>query len=498
LIRYKISFILLFSLFTLHGKAEVEIDFRHIDETTYRLFLEKKWDSLIIVGKQALKNDIDYYFLRMRLGIAFYSETKYIPASVHFQKATVFNSLEPDAWEYLYSCYILANRSEQAYALVKDMPSGLQKKYRPEKKFLEMITLEGGKIYSSHNSTINDLDIRNAGSYGAAYGEQDLYRNSYYGHLGMLLNIAAGANLEVGYSYLDFSKIKHFQYLQYENLLDSTVNYWYGYSNYYNSSPSLYSRSIPYDVKQQEFHLGSDILLGDGFSLQPAFHLIKVSYKNIVTEFTRTNLTDTIYYDSITPELVTVHVTKENFNFVQKDTNFYNYVIALGISKTFSLYTLSLNGSYSNLNNKKQTQIGGSFTVYPLGNLDLYSISRVTGFIQKKDKRLILSQTAGGRVWKRFWLEGNFIWGDLTNTNTGNGSIVYNNVGKIDYRLEGNLIWPCSKHLEFSLNYQYFQKKSATYYTAFSEGPPSVKTSSLTLDKKYHTNTFIIGIKWKL
>jgi len=58
----------------------------------------------------------------MRLGIAFYSKTKYIPAAEHFRKATVFNSQDPVAWGYLYSSYVLANRSNEALAIVKRMP----------------------------------------------------------------------------------------------------------------------------------------------------------------------------------------------------------------------------------------------------------------------------------------------------------------------------------------------------------------------------------------
>ena len=196
--------------------------------------------------------------------------------------------------------------------------------------------------------------------------------------------------------------------------------------------------------------------------------------------------------------MITLPVEKEIYTLDQKDTGFYNYLFSLGISKTFSLYDIRISGSYSNLNNKKQTQLGGSFSWYPLGNLDLYSTTTITGLFQKKDKRLILGQTLGGRILKKFWLEGNFIYGDLTNSNLANGGIVYNNSDKINYRIGANLIWLATKNLEISLIYQYFEKENVSYYYLFDKNPPDTHTKTETQYQKYHTNSIIFGIKWKL
>jgi hypothetical protein len=470
-------------------------NFTAVDMITFRLYQEKKWDSLIIVGKQALRDDIDYYFLRMRLGIAFYSKTKYIPAAEHFHKATDFNSIDSSAWEYLYSSYVLANRSNEAIAIVKHMPVNLQQKFRKKKKLLEMISFEAGPTISSDNNKPNNLDVL---SQPGPYGEKDLYGNSYYGQLGLLVNLSDKVNLKVAYSYLNFSKTKYFQYTQYDNLIDSTVNYWYGYNKYYQISPTLYTSAFPYTVKQQELHLESDIILGNGFRLEPAVHFVKVNYTNLLLKYSKKNIIDTTSYDSITPIVFTNTVQKENYSVIQNDTSFINYVFSLGLSKDFSVYNIRMNGSYANLNHKNQFQVSGSFTFYPLGNLDFYGTSTVTGFFQGNDKRLILGQSLGGKVMKRLWFEGNVIYGDLTNANLANGSIVYNNADKIDYRIGGNLIWLISNHLEASLTYQYFQKESSTIYYVFENKSPDPTTNIQIQNNKYHTNTLIIGIRWKL
>ena len=84
--------------------------FRSVDAKTYHYFLDQKWDSLVAVGKTALKSDIDYYYLRIRLGIAYFNKGKYAKAIQHLQKATKFNSGDSTALEYMYYAYRSYNR----------------------------------------------------------------------------------------------------------------------------------------------------------------------------------------------------------------------------------------------------------------------------------------------------------------------------------------------------------------------------------------------------
>ena len=82
--------------------AAEKLDFATVDLITYRCFQAKRWDSVILVGKQALRQDIDYYYLRVRMGIAYYEKTDYFPASVHLKKARQCNSTDPVIANYLY------------------------------------------------------------------------------------------------------------------------------------------------------------------------------------------------------------------------------------------------------------------------------------------------------------------------------------------------------------------------------------------------------------
>lgn len=73
-----------------------------VEFQSYQYYINGNWDSLITYAKSALKNNIDYYYLRLRLGIAYYKEGKYRVATKHFLKALNFVADNDLAKEYLY------------------------------------------------------------------------------------------------------------------------------------------------------------------------------------------------------------------------------------------------------------------------------------------------------------------------------------------------------------------------------------------------------------
>ncbi|HSW67693.1 MAG TPA: hypothetical protein VLH16_03850, partial [Bacteroidales bacterium] len=74
------------------GQLVAQHNFRFYDSLTYRLYSQHSWKELTRVGKEALRAGNDYYFLRMRLGIAAAERNKHRLAANHFNKALRFNS----------------------------------------------------------------------------------------------------------------------------------------------------------------------------------------------------------------------------------------------------------------------------------------------------------------------------------------------------------------------------------------------------------------------
>ena len=47
------------------------------EKKTFGLYKEQNWSELIFWGKKAISEGNDYFYLRMRLGIAFYKRNNY-------------------------------------------------------------------------------------------------------------------------------------------------------------------------------------------------------------------------------------------------------------------------------------------------------------------------------------------------------------------------------------------------------------------------------------
>jgi tetratricopeptide (TPR) repeat protein len=103
---------LLFLNFT--AKAQVALDFQYVDTLTYKYFITRDWNNLIKLGTEAIDHDIDYKYLRQRIGLAFYSNGDYIQARKHFEKALSFDRFDTFTLVYLY--YTCLNTVQAEYA----------------------------------------------------------------------------------------------------------------------------------------------------------------------------------------------------------------------------------------------------------------------------------------------------------------------------------------------------------------------------------------------
>jgi hypothetical protein len=232
----------------------------------------------------------------------------------------------------------------------------------------------------------------------------------------------------------------------------------------------------------------------------PAFHWIHDSYTAINPSYRWDTVQDTAFYTSFDNTWHTFLYPRVIYSFDRKDTSFNNFVAALRISKDLGRFSLAFSGSWSNLNGKTQKQAGIMLTYYPLGNLDFYGTTSMTVFFQGNDSRLLLSQVLGVKITPWLWGEANFYFGNYTNANIFNGSIVYNYSDIIDYRGGGTLVFVVSKHIQLSLNYQYFRKESQQLYYIKTHDPDTGKINEIPQIKNnpYNTNTLIGGITWKL
>lgn len=475
--------------------AAVKPDVNTVDELTYRYYLAQKWDSVILVGKEALRNNIDFYFLRVRMGLAYYEQKEYIPAAMHLVKARQFNPKDPIIADYLYYAYVFTNRMEEARLLQASLAPEDRNMENNKKGLVDAVGVESGYTFSSNNSLKEKPSLMGTDS---VYGETDIYGNYLYEHLGIRLNLSNRIGLSLAYSYLNFSKIKYMQYSRIEDQLQNIADSSWGKFYNYNYPRVTYDTSFSYNINQHEIHAGLSWYLNGGWRIMPAFHMIHVSYPITSASAKSVTVNDTGYYLNEGNQYVTFPFSRTIYSYSTSDTSFSNYLASLSISKEWGRFNIGISGSWSNLNNKQQKQVGISVTWLPFGNLNLYTNTSVSGFLQSKDKRLLVSQVVGAKITPWCWAEGSFYYGDYTNANIMNGAVIYNNSDVIDYRGSANLYFLAGKHLEFSLIYQYARKESKQYY--YTKDPTSSEVSSYPayILNPYNTHSIIGGITWKL
>lgn len=91
-----------------------QADFKTLDQRTYDYYIKGDYTNLRKTADTLLAGGIDYYFLRIRLGITAFNNKLYSSASKNLGRALKFNSLDTISQEYIYYCYILSGREADA------------------------------------------------------------------------------------------------------------------------------------------------------------------------------------------------------------------------------------------------------------------------------------------------------------------------------------------------------------------------------------------------
>jgi tetratricopeptide (TPR) repeat protein len=426
---------------------------KETDAKTYELYMQANWDELIEAGNKAIDSEIDFYFLRMRMGIAYYENQNFMSAAEHFKRAYEFSPKEPTVLEYLYWSLIFSGRDKEARALTSNIPQSLITKIgaKPDKLFSDVYT-EGGLTY---NADYNNQKKSNFGNDTLIYGDKKLDKYLQYISFNIILTPLKRLTIFQGYNNINITSTKKFV--------------------------SIGNSSSDFEIstKQNEYYLNAGYYAGSGFTLSGILHYLNVKVDDITAN---------------------VNTQNGNITYSNMTTTLNNYVGLLSIEKSLNHFKFILGNSYSNLNNAKQIQNGLTIVYFPFGNLNLYSVTDLTLHSEKKDKgagrtseafmsRGLIKQEIGFKVIDKLWLEGFYFFGNGVNFHEDNAYVVFNSINTIKNRFGFNLLSSVSSNIQLSLRYQYYnQEVSELIYETSSSYKFLQKTNS------FHK---IIGsIKW--
>lgn len=389
----------LVGLFT--GNASSQ-SFAKIDSATYAQYLAGDWQALRSDGKEAIRRGMDYYYLRMRLGIAHYELKNYRSAEAHFKKALEFSRDDPVAGEYLYYCYLYSGQAARAEIYRDGFTGKLAEKLPPETiKFIRAASAE--YLYSR---TLNDQYIDAAEETFGAYtsGYQSLTR--YYHNASLLLSHTLKPGITFTHSYTRLSK-SSFMYLH----DGATVTVADGLK-----------------AGQNQYYLSPSITTPSGFTISPSVHVLGIGYQVITSGG-----------NGFGPGSAVGLATQKT-----------NAIVGgLAIGQSAGPLDISLGGNYSNLNGEDQILVRGGLTWYPKGNLDLY----LGGCLNAQTRMNELSTTThlipqylfGAGIASKLWIEVFGAHGDMLNYVEGNGYIVYNGLDRMKHKAGVILVCPFTK-----------------------------------------------------
>jgi len=491
-----ITIIFLFaSFYQLSSQIYLGPDYKNLDSITYAHYLNQDWEKVLYTGNTALNRNIDYFYLRMRMGIAAYYLGHNSEAADHFEKALVFNSKDQTAQLYLYDTYRLLGKNTKAYRLSMGFNKQTQALIPTKIKPIEAVYTGGGYSFSNNLTNNDKLFINKDNDTLTGYRILIGDKSDYY--MGVSFNLSPIISMYAGYNHLNIQKKINFQYTEAHPVLDSVQRQDWGFQNFYSTDTVLLQQSFNETINQSEIYLNSRFQFENSWAITLFGNLVMVNSVNIKTDTMVVSVTDTSYYVyGNEPEYVTFEY--DELQFAKKDSSFFNYVIGFNLEKDYNNITFNLTGTISALNGLKQNQLGGSAFYYLNPYATFYGKTGLTWFVQKwgsgwKENRLFFNQKIGGKLYRNIWGEAEITYGNLNNSNTNNATIIYNQADGMKLKAGLSLNWYIGKHFELSLLYRY-----TSYEGLFIEDiGEDTDTEFNTNTYNYQTQSLFGGLKWK-
>jgi len=400
------------------------------NEQTYNQYLEKNWSELINTGNEALNEGVDFYYLRIRMGIAYVNLKNYRKAIINYKKAIEFVPSDPIAQEYLYYAYLYAGQKNTARLYVASLPSSLRKKIKPEDlPVFGNIYMETGFTFVGYD----DTEITLPASSEIYFSEVFTRKSQTYFNMNLLVNVAKSVGVNVAYTGLGIQSEHQFQIKDTDAELEDLT------------------------VKQSDFALAVNIHNASGLMITPFFH-------NVSTALTMTQ----VEYDTAAYELE--QGIEIDFDRRISSLQWSDQLLGFGLTQRSGMFDMATSFSYSWLGETSQRQVNARLTYLPKGNYSLYLTPELRFFNEDQSSRMIYKLAVGGLLSTRLWGETAFTYGDLQRTHESFGAIVYNLPDRTIYKADAVLNLAFTNGVSLSLRYQLTRKESPlTTYTLGTE-----------------------------
>lgn len=419
--------------------AQENLNFKNVESKTLSYYYASNWDSLIFLGEKAEKSGIDYYYLNYRIGLAYYYTSDFFTASYYFNKAYKQNKTATlDSFfkeKYFFS--LLYSRQNVAANKLLDVADSLETKSDINFKgniflyglFGNAVTLIGpNKMRSHEHSVLSQTNYVNSISLAGI---------SYSGIVG------ENVELDLNYNYANLQMVAAV-----EN---------------------------PFVFQVRNFNIHQNAL-----NIKPKFWLNRTNSIAVAGGFSTVSGKTFGVVDS----------TNMDFGYINYSSK--SFMGGLQFEHINKTTIWGLSGVVSNFGqNDIQMQAGASFTWFPKGNIDFYSLTQANVLKDGNSSlRPILYQKFGFKINPNIWFEAAGIYGDVKNFTLLSNNYSYEIPNHTHALLSGKLIYVLNKNINLFLGTQYLWK-----YTEQKEIDYSSVYDLKTID--YQQLNISGGLQWK-
>lgn len=418
-----------------HAYGQIPMTTTAVDEATYRHWANQEWDDLINIGNEAIKSGIDFYYLRYRLGIAWYEKKNYQKASRHFQATRDMNPSDDTLNEYLYYSFVFSGWPYEASAL-KNRFTNRQKRVigLGQSDFLK-------QLYASYSyqSGASDSAIGRFDTSVQAQGYQTISRGYHLFNLGAEHRVSDRMWLHHSYTHI---QKEVFRYINSEAIqeIDPSKNFWLN-----------------------QYYLGAAILLRPRTDVKFGIHYLNTLHYE-----------DTLVTGPGRPRMVSTSFTDHSF------------VGFASLNRRFDRFSTGITSYIGNLNEATQFQQDLRLTLTPFGNPNLYSTSVITfqseSLSEDSRQEFIFDQTIGLKIYNRIWAEAGITFGDVLNVMRDEGVVTFYDPDIIKNKMEFRLYALLTNRMQIRLNTTFYDRESRFVATEETAGLPeniSYSTHSL-------------------
>jgi hypothetical protein len=160
------------------------------------------------------------------------------------------------------------------------------------------------------------------------------------------------------------------------------------------------------------------------------------------------------------------------------NVTYYSLIGAAGLKYTGAYADLQADMSWGYMLGHNMGQYNGQTVIYPLGNLDLYTISRLSLVSQEQNNQVVFSQGVGFKIFSHAWLETLAVFGKLDNYMENDGLYTYNSIDVTSFKIGETGFYQLGRHMQLRLNYTFENKQDAKNQL------------------NYHQHSFTTGILW--